>query len=153
MTDLHLNFVRFPEAFFDSLPLADAFAITGDVGEARDVVCNLRMFAERGPVYFALGNHDFYRGSIARVRHQIRELCREVPSLHWMPDAGIVPFSDADCLVGHDGWGDGRLGNYRDSTVMLNDFALIEEFSGFDEDPAERLTKLRALGDEAVNHL
>ena len=104
MTDLHLNFVRVPEAFFESLPVADAFAITGDLAEARDLARYLRMFAERGPVYFVLGNHDFYRGSIARVRHQIRELCREVPNLHWMPDAGIVPFSDSVCLVGHEGF-------------------------------------------------
>ena len=35
---------------------------------------------------------------------------------------------------------------------MLNDFGLIEEFGGFDEDPDERLAKLHALGDEAAAH-
>jgi len=35
---------------------------------------------------------------------------------------------------------------------MLNDFGLIEEFGGFDEDPQERLAKLHALGDEAAAH-
>src|SRR3954469_24672128 len=35
---------------------------------------------------------------------------------------------------------------------MLNDFVLIGEFDGFCEDPAERLAKLHALGDEAAAH-
>jgi 3',5'-cyclic-AMP phosphodiesterase len=35
---------------------------------------------------------------------------------------------------------------------MLNDFGLIGEFDGFDEDPATRLAKLHALGDESADH-
>ena len=44
LTDIHLNFLRRAglQAFFDSLPEADAFAITGDIGEARDVAIYLR---------------------------------------------------------------------------------------------------------------
>ena len=57
-----------------------------------------------------------------------------MPKLHWMPDAGVVPFTESACLIGHDGWGDGRLGNYHGSDVMLNDFGLIDEFGGFEED-------------------
>jgi hypothetical protein len=154
LTDIHLNFLRRAglEAFFASLPDADAFAITGDIGEAHDVVDQLRAFAGRGPVYFVLGNHDFYRGSIAGVRHDVLELCSELPDLHWMPDSSIVPLNEATCLVGHDGWGDGRLGDYHGSDVMLNDFGMIGEFGGFYEDPAERLAKMHALGDEAADH-
>ncbi len=53
---------------FASLPEADAYAITGDIGEAHDVADHLRAFADRGPVYFVLGNHDYYRrhGTCAR---------------------------------------------------------------------------------------
>ena len=91
-------------------------------------------------------------GSIAGVRAKVRELCRDVPNLHWLPDAGVVPLTETTCLVGHDGWGDGRLGDYHGSDVMLNDFGLIDEFGGFDEDAGERLAKLHALGDEAAAH-
>ena len=154
LTDIHLNFLRKAgqKAFFASLPAADAFAITGDIGEAHDVAAHLQAFAERGPMYFVLGNHDFYRGSIAGVRAQVSELCRDIPDLRWMPDAGVVPRTESTCLVGHDGWGDGRLGDYRGSDVMLNDFALIGEFDGFDEDPETRLAKMHALGDAAAAH-
>ena len=61
--------------------------------------------------------------------------------------------TDETCLVGADGWGDGRLGDYHNSDVILNDWGLIEEFGGFDEDREERLAKLHALGDESAAHL
>jgi hypothetical protein len=104
------------------------------------------------PVYFVLGNHDFYHGSIAEVRETVRDRCSAVPDLHWLSDAGVVPLTHETCLVGHDGWGDGRLGNYQSSDVMLNDWTLIKEFGGLYEDRPERLAKLHALGDEAAAH-
>jgi 3',5'-cyclic-AMP phosphodiesterase len=158
LTDIHLNFLRAPAlaAFLDTLAgtEVDAFAISGDIGEAEDVAIFLDVIAERvqRPVYFVLGNHDFYSWSIAGVRAKVRSLCSVTSGLHWMPDAGVVPLTNETCLVGHDGWGDGRLGDYHGSDVMLNDFGLIGEFDGFDEDPAQRLAKLHALGDEAAAH-
>lgn len=139
LTDIHLNFLRPPalDAFLDMLAgtEADAFAISGDIGEADDVAIHLHNIGERveRPVYFVLGNHDFYRGSIAGVREKIRGLCSVTSNLDWMPDAGVVPLTDEACLIGHDGWSDGRFGNYHNSDVMLNDFGLIEEFGGFEE--------------------
>jgi len=105
------------------------------------------------PIFFVLGNHDFYRGSIVTVREAVRHLCSDVPNLHWLPDAGVVPLTDETCLIGADGWGDGRLGDYHNSDVALNDWGLIGEFGGFDEDPEERLAKLHALGEESAAHL
>lgn len=159
LTDIHLNFLRPPalDAFLDMIAETevDAFVITGDIGEADDVAVHLHNIAERveRPVYFVFGNHDFYRGSIAEVREKVRALCSVTPSLHWMPDAGVVPLTADACLVGHDGWGDGRLGDYHATDVLLNDFGLIGEFDGFEEAKDERLAKLHALGDEAAAHL
>ena len=158
LTDIHLNFVppAAVEAFVAALveSNADAFLIGGDIGEAPDVALLLHALGSslRRPIYFVLGNHDFYRGSIAGVRATIRGLCSAVPDLHWMPDAGIVRLTDETCLVGHDGWGDGRLGDYHRSDVILNDWGLIGEFGGFDEAYEERLAKLHFLGDEAGAH-
>ena len=76
LTDIHLNFLRPPalEAFLAMLAdtEADAFVISGDIGEAGDVAVHLYTSptASAGPVYFVLGNHDFYRGSIAGVRRK-----------------------------------------------------------------------------------
>jgi 3',5'-cyclic AMP phosphodiesterase CpdA len=158
LTDIHLNFLR-PAALDAFLGMlsdteADAFVITGDIGEAHDIAGHLNAIddAARRPVYFVLGNHDFYRGSIATVRKTVQQLCAVCPNLHWLPDAGVVPLTAEACLVGHDGWGDGRLGDYFGTDVLLNDLGLIEEFGGFDEDPGDRLAKLHALGEEAAAH-
>jgi hypothetical protein len=158
LTDIHLDFLRPPalDAFLESLaePMVDAFLIGGDIGEAPSIARYLSALHDsvEQPIYFVLGNHDFYRGSIAGVRATVRDLCWARPDLHWLPDVGVVPLTDETCLVGHDGWGDGRLGDYRGSGVVLNDWGLIEEFGGFDEDPDARLAKLHALGDEAAAH-
>jgi Icc protein len=159
LTDIHLNFLRpaAREAFLGTLAgtAADAFVVTGDFAEADDIDRHLNAIdnAVQRPVYFVLGNHDFYRGSIAEVRKTVQQLCAACPNLHWLPDAGVVPLTDETCLLGHDGWGDGRLGDYHGTDVLLNDFGLIGEFDGFDEPLDQRLAKMHALGDEAASYL
>ena len=155
LTDLHLNFLRLAarSAFLSSLAdvEADAFLIGGDTGEAHDVVGLLEAIhtAVGRPVYFVLGNHDFYRGSIAGVRAAVRELCAARPGLHYLPDVGVVELTPDTALVGCDGWGDGRLGDYAGSDVMLNDWGMIAEFNGFHESKPARLETLHALADES----
>ncbi len=156
LTDLHLNFVtlghvdRLCRAVRESG--ADAVLLGGDIGEAPDVVEQLEgLDARLGlPVYFVLGNHDFYRGSIARVRAGVEALCARSPRLHWLPGSGVVALTPETALVGHDGWADGRFGDYERSEVLLNDYRLIEELAGLDT--RDRLRRLNALGDEAADH-
>jgi predicted MPP superfamily phosphohydrolase len=80
LTDVHLNFVPFSavtrliEEILAESP--DAVLIGGDIGEANDVCLYLKQLAEqlRLPIYFVLGNHDYYRGSVAGVRSKVIEL-------------------------------------------------------------------------------
>src|SRR4051794_31911499 len=156
VTDIHLNFV--PESRLDALCRAireagaDAVLLGGDIGEAPDVAESLAdLDARLGlPIHFVLGNHDFYRGAISRVRAEIATLCARSPRLVYLAQAGIVALTEETGLVGHDGWADGRLGDYAGSEVLLNDYLLIEELSGWDKE--ERLGSLHALGDEAAAH-
>ena len=157
LTDIHLNFLHplRAGAFLASLAdtEADAFLIGGDIGEATNISQHLNALAHRlqRPIFFTLGNHDFYRGSIAAIRKSIRNLCSYTRNLHWMPDAGVIPLTDKTCLIGADGWGDGRHGDYHNSDIILNDWELIKEFGGLDRE--ERLAKLHTLGDESAAHL
>jgi 3',5'-cyclic-AMP phosphodiesterase len=77
LTDSHLNFLcpAAVEAFVSSLAdtEADAFLLGGDVGEACDLATYLNALdaALGRPIYFVLGNHDFYPGSIAGLRQPV----------------------------------------------------------------------------------
>jgi hypothetical protein len=156
LTDIHLNFLA-PEgvaAFIRELARleCDGFLLSGDIGEADDLVTYLDAVAAEvaRPVHFVLGNHDFYGGSIAAVRSRVEELCARRANLHWLSRSGVVALTGETCLVGHDGWGDGRLGDYWGSEVELNDWWMIEELAGLEKDA--RLARLQALGVEAADH-
>ena len=157
LTDLHLTFVtpRHVERLCRSVieSRADAVLLTGDIGEAHDVEGHLAALdAGLGlPIYFVLGNHDFYGGGIARVRAGIAALCARLPRLVYLTQAGVMPLSADTCLIGHDGWADGRLGDYDRSEVLINDYLLIEELAGLDKQA--RRARLHALGDEAADHI
>lgn len=157
LTDLHLNFATHRAALdlFDAVrdSKVDAVAISGDVAEAHDVVSSLEQIddALERPVYFVLGNHDFYFGSIRRVRGAMDELCRVRPRLTYLSHRRFVSLTPRLALVGHDGWADARVGDYFGSEVMLNDYRLIEELEPYDKEG--RLPVLRELGDEAARHV
>lgn len=157
LTDLHLNFLR-PAERVDFLGHVrdlspDALLISGDIGEARDVLhfLNQMLFAWPFPIYFVLGNHDFYFGSIADVRQRVKALCDEHPRLHYLTHCGVLELASGVGLLGHDGWADARLGDYERSNVMLNDYRLIAELAGYSKQT--RLPVLRAMGQAAAEHV
>lgn len=172
LTDLHLNFVERGQraALYAAIRHAapDALLVGGDTAEAADFADELRGLTEAsgGPTYFVLGNHDYYRGTIAKVRAQAAALAKDEIPAHWLPAAGVTAISKSTALVGHGGWGDARCGDFLASDVILNDYVLIEDFRGLlpggrfphQLAPRDVLTpvlrdKLMALGDEAAAHL
>lgn len=157
LTDIHMNFLS-PEqmtTFCAELQAseAEAFLITGDISEAPTLAYHLALLGDsvQRPVYFVLGNHDFYKGSIEGVRRSVAARCAGSPWLRYLPEAGVVALSDACALVGHDGWADGRFGNYRESQVMLNDYVLIRDLARLS--PEERLRRMQSLAEEGARHL
>lgn len=157
LTDIHLNFLEATarDPFLEDLSAQapDALLISGDIGEAKSVRGYLRRVYEivGVPTYFVLGNHDFYFGSIALVRRDVDELCHDLPQLVYLTERGVVPLTPRLGLIGHDGWADGRVGDYERSYVMMNDYRLIAELAGYTKQ--DRLGKLHALGDEAAAHI
>ena len=157
LSDIHLNFLK-KKQFIRFLQLlqaeeADAVLISGDIGEAPTLCDYLFMMdiALQTKIYFVLGNHDFYHGSIARTRASVENLTQRSKYLVYLAGAGVVQLTPTTCLVGHDSWADGRLGDYDNSDVELNDYYLIQEFVGLDRE--RRRDKLNELGDEAAAYL
>lgn len=150
-TDVHLNFLGAADRarFAAQVAATDTAGvlITGDIAEAdslEPLLDELAAAVAPRPLWFVLGNHDFYRGSIAEVRARAAAMT----AARWLPAAGVVPLDDGVALVGHDGWGDARLGDPAYTRVELSDFHLIRDLAGSSR--RARHTVLRRLGDEAA---
>lgn len=156
-TDIHLNFLdeHGIEAFCRDVTghEPDGVVITGDISDSTRLARHLGLLEKylARPIYFVLGNHDFYGGSIEVVRDQVRTLSALSKHLIWLPAAGVVALSRTTALVGHDGWADGRLGDWAGSDVMLNDYVHIAELAGLGK--IARLERLRQLADQAAGYL
>jgi predicted MPP superfamily phosphohydrolase len=162
ITDVHLNFLAEEplRQFFCRLreEAIDTLLVGGDTAEGPSISrMLLHLAAGAGcAVYFVLGNHDYYRSSIARTRAQISLLAEQTPALTYLTAGGVISLAPGTALVGHDGWADARLGDFQRSDVLLNDYLLIEELRTWidlftlDRDELER--RLRCLGDEVAAH-
>ena len=103
-------------------------AISGDISEAprlRQHLAVLETHVQR-PIYFVLGNHDFYRGSFAGVLPSVRELAARSTHLRCLEFLDFVALTPTTALVGHGCWGDGLYGDFFRSEIVLND-SRIEE--------------------------
>lgn len=86
------------------------------------------------PIYFILGNHDYYGSSITRTNERLKKYS-ETKLLQepvWLSDVEGV-----DCgsfmLIGHENWWDGGYTNqyttWLDNAIMFQDYSLIKEIS------------------------
>ena len=159
MTDPHLNFLD-PKRrlqFYQTLPNdIDAMVISGDIAEATSLSLILNEIVDslKKPVYFVLGNHDYYRGQIVEVRELMRTLTYNHPLLFWLAACDPIALDNDTLLVGADGWADGRYGDYANSHVVLNDSRMITELFQYKVlGRFQLLEKMQQLADEDANGL
>lgn len=131
VTDPHFDCTD-PEKFLEpytNVGLRGAF-FTGDLANSRVLYPVLReMRAMKCPVYFVLGNHDYYGTSWETLRTKLRpDVPRISPDLHWMTFADPVELQPGVMLTGHDGWYDATLGSEY-SSVLLADFRHVHEIA------------------------
>ena len=133
LTDIHLNFLKVEarKQFYQQVieTSVDKILITGDIAEAKDVCEILQEFSSytNKTIYFVLGNHDYYFGSVNNVREKVRALCAQNKNLIWLGEPKTLALADGVVLIGHDGWADARYGDFDNSLVNLNDRRLIAE--------------------------
>lgn len=160
LTDLHLNFLNkmerltFYQTIIDTKP--DALLISGDIAEASSICELLKEMTHQidKPIYFVLGNHDYYKGSVTQVRADVSVLTQMNEFLNWLPYSGIQKLAPDTLLVGIDGFADGRYGDYENSYVSLNDSYLIAEL--YQEKLLSRIhlkLKMQQLADDDARQL
>lgn len=157
VTDPHFDHVAASDRddFLASLrdQQADGIFLTGDIAEGDEVAVMLRrLAAEAGlPVYFVLGNHDFYGKTIAATRRDVVAVTREDQRLDYLTDGQPIRLGESVYLIGDDGWGDGTVGDYEASPIRLRDFAMIDDFVQM---PPERWRdQIAQLGRESAERL
>ena len=152
-TDIHINFCHeekiksFCKHIVEERP--DAVVITGDIAEAQNVVHYLgllHLYTEPHtfPIFFVLGNHDYYNSSFKEVRDTMERLFTyqhkgirtpqigkgsKTKRLAWLNSSGVIPLTNDTCLVGADGFYDGQYGNFFFSKVVLNDYTVIKDLA------------------------
>lgn len=128
VSDIHLNFLIKDEHsrddFYRHIKEAegDGVLITGDIAESHNVVMFITEMEERTglPVHFVLGNHDFYGSSVLAVKQSVKHL-------RYLPKNMGTPLSDDTILIGVDGWGDCRNGDYENSNLTMSDWLYIDD--------------------------
>jgi hypothetical protein len=153
-SDIHLDRMdaRDFRAFMDWVAAQDAGAlvISGDIAEADSFAGFLRKLSEELPIpiYFVLGNHDFWGSSFAEVRAIARELTREFRNLRWLTESEPIAMDPETCMMGHDGWSDGRLGSFVPGEPVPRDFMKIRDLACLPR--TEYIAALNVLGDAAA---
>jgi 3',5'-cyclic AMP phosphodiesterase CpdA len=157
ITDPHLNFLEEKKLQRFIAELArqsdDGLVITGDIAEAPTVIGYLERLdkALPFPVWFVLGNHDFYRGRITATRRAVSAFCKQATRVRYLTVSRVISLSPKTALVGHDSWADGRCGSFLASSIDMSDYHLIQDLTCNSKEA--RLRRLMALGDEAAAHL
>jgi predicted phosphodiesterase len=99
----------------------------------------------RAPLYFVLGNHDFYYSSIKSCKEKVIKLGERFKKINYLSNLPPLFITNNTVLVGNDGWADTRFGEPENSRVRLNDFIFIEDFAFIP--PKERWKYYRRLAD------
>ena len=82
LSDIHLNFLEHDEreSFYGTIleKTPGCVLISGDIAEAKSVAEILTEMSEylSLPIYFVLGNHDYYFAGIEVVTAKIKMLCK-----------------------------------------------------------------------------
>ena len=118
LTDIHLDFLNLMGLYNFQKSLEDAnsdmILIGGDIAESNSIITYLEHLERliKVPIYFVLGNHDYFRGSIARTRANVAGFSKSTKYTKWLTISGIVKLNSHTALIGHDGWSDAKFGNF-----------------------------------------
>lgn len=134
-SDIHLDFLTTTEAqeFVSKVKETncDGVVITGDISTGPELLSHLSLFENMQlKTWFILGNHDYYRSSIAYIRDLATKFSQSSTYCKWLPALPGPILLGSTALLGHDCNADGRAGDWRYSSVEIRDYEVIAELRG-----------------------
>lgn len=133
-TDLHFDSTSVSriDSFIREVESTNAASvlITGDISNAKRITVDLEYLETKlqRPIYFVLGNHDFYGSYIESTRNEVTALCRRSTYLKYLTSVSLIIIGST-AIIGHDGWYDARAGSYKETTFLMNDWVQIGDFA------------------------
>ena len=134
-TDIHLDHVHDVGTSVASLASSaskcESIIITGDISLANTLIGHLMLLDQvlEKPIYFVLGNHDYYFSNIRTVRRHVVDACRSMSYAKYLAAMPYAKLSNETVLIGHDGWYDALNGNPRNDVMLMNDWIRIQDFA------------------------
>lgn len=131
----------------------DAALIIGDISVAAQLQQHLGLISKAcwpRPVYFLLGNHDYFDGSFAGVDRLVAETCQHLRNLIPLGGGEIISLTPDTALVAHRGWYDGQAGAGARTWVDTPDRHRINDFKGLSR--PEFFAKIKDLGRESARY-
>jgi Icc protein len=160
-TDIHLDhlggdnqkLIRFGESLVKDNP--SGVFLTGDLSIANQLIFHLAALERivQRPVYFVLGNHDYYGAPIEPLRQRMRELTNVSPFLRYMPTMPYYSLTPATAVVGHDCWYDANHGDWQNSSFHMADWTAIHDFLPVNGNRATIVSQARLLAHAGVKHI
>jgi predicted phosphodiesterase len=166
-TDIHLDHLNSDaEAAFFIRSMSehspDAMFLTGDLSMSNFILKHLELIDKNVgcPVYFILGNHDYYYGDIQGTRAKVATFAKGSKHLHYLTDTGSLELTPNTVLMGHDGWYDLLYGFTGAVKFIMSDWSYISDYQGsvnkighrhYLSDIQKIVSVSRALAQEAVD--
>jgi predicted MPP superfamily phosphohydrolase len=139
LTDIHIDYKNdeVVEKFFEEIALIDSkgICITGDIAENGQSINFINKLSEnvQKPIYFVLGNHDFYGSNIESFQQQVNSTFQKNENVFYLSAHQAIPISDNTALIGIDNWYDFSVGDYFSSEIKLKDFKEIKNLIPLDK--------------------
>lgn len=133
VTDPHFDYApKFEYESFLSKVMArdfDLMVISGDIcdGAYADKWISKLITAIKRPVFFVLGNHDYYNTASDYAQAKAHKVAK---GAHFLTKMGPIKLNPQTCIVGDDGFYDGVAGEGARTKVQLIDFRKTFDFAG-----------------------
>ena len=133
-TDIHLDCVENSEDAINKLrneaTSADVLVVSGDISVGHSIVKHLNLLenALQKPIYFVLGNHDYYFSDILSVRKRVADECRNLSFCKYLGAMPFIKLGPHSVMIGSDGWYDAYNGEPALSQFIMSDWIKIADF-------------------------
>jgi len=131
----------------------DAALITGDISVAAQLQNHLALISRAcwpRPVYFMVGNHDYFGASFAKVDRLVSETCNRHHNLIAVGAGEYIHLTEHTAMVAHRGWYDGQGGLGARTLIDTPDRHLIADFRNLSR--CAFFAKLKDLGNESARY-